>query len=500
MMPALVLALLACQVGPDTGDTDTSDTSVTSPDPQAPIQADQDAHRGALSPHRFGTPNLGDCGPDEGDSAEPVVVLAGALSPWMPTVIHVTWTGVAGEVHYDDGRVERIAPAHESDDGYETWLIGPTAGSSVDFWLVYEDGETCSDTETLTTGDLVVPALTGLVETPSTLSPVDGLVLVSWFGDPSMEHSLRSGMALLNRDGEGVWMASALEGYRIAAASWTTSGVWTLQEAEVGTTEPNLIVWVGADGQLGPIESVQEAHHDLVVFPDGQPGWLETDVREVEGLGPVGAPAVAVVGDRFVKLGADGLIEPLWEAWTELSVRADSLTWDKGYYGTAKDWTHANGLGLNDAGDTVLISLLGVATVLEVDVVTGAILRSLESVLIEDETTRFSALHSPTWSGVDKIKAFINADGAGTEASYAVEFDLSLDPPVEVWNSGREDTVHYSHALGRVAHLSAEHTLINYGQESVLEEVDLAGDVVWRWGLTSEWVLGESGVVTLWEE
>jgi len=295
-------------------------------------------------------------------------------------------------------------------------------------------------------------------------------------------------------------MASALEGYRIAAAAWTTAGVWTLQEAEVGSMTQNLIAWVGADGQLGQVEPAVDAHHDLILLPDGQPAWLEIDVREVEDLERVGAPAVDVVGDKLVKLSADGATQVLWETWTELPVRTDSVTWDKGYYGTAKDWTHANGLGLNDAGDSVLISLLGVSAVLEVDVATGEIVRSLESALLEDETTRFVALHSPTWSGVDKIKVFVNTGASGAEASYAAEFDLALDPPAEVWNSGRDDSVHYSHALGRVAQLASEHTLINYGQDFLIEEVDHAGDVVWRWTLSSEWVLGESGVVTLWEE
>ena len=120
--------------------------------------------------------------------------------------------------------------------------------------------------------------------------------------------------------------------------------------------------------------------------------------------------------------------------------------------------------------------------------------------MIEDEASRFAVLHSPVRTGTDTLKAFINAAVGGAEISYEAEFDLSQDPPVEVWNSGREDGQHYSPALGRVAQLEAEHTLVNYGLEPVVEELDLVGEAQWSWSLSSEWVLGESGVVTLWEE
>ncbi|GEM_PF-1524823 len=496
MSPLAVLLIACAPVGPVGSTTGTTDQTSDPPTLRElpglhPWTADSLAQ----------PPGWEGCGPEgDEDTATGGVELQASLSQWMATVVHVAWTDVPGVVRYDDGQVQRVAQAHQTADGYETWLIGVPAQTDVTFWLEPDDGSPCSDARTIRTADLVITPVPAIVEAPSGAAPAEGLVSVSWFGDPGTEQELRSGMALLDRKGEAVWLASALEGYRIAAAEWTTSGVWTLQEVEEGSLGGNLVVWIGADGQIGDLIGAPESHHDLVVFPDGQPGWLEIDVRAVDDLGPVAGDAVDVVGDRLVRLGADGTTSTLWDSWASLPLEDESLTWESGFYDEGKDWTHANGLDLNGAGDKLLISLLGLARVLEIDVASGAVLRTLDGQTLQDTESRFLSQHSPTWSDVDRILLFVNAPEVGAEFSFAAEFDLALDPVQEVWDSGKESTPFYSQALGRVAALGADRVMVNYGQEGVLEEIDRSGDPLWRWFISEEWVLGESGVVTLWED
>jgi hypothetical protein len=202
-----------------------------------------------------------------------------------------------------------------------------------------------------------------------------------------------------------------------------------------------------------------------------------------------------------VKLQPDGTREEIFTSWDVFDVDPSvSITWNSGYYGSAKDWTHANGLYLNESADRVLVSFLGVSTVLEVDLATGEVLWTFSGLDLAEPKTQFQSQHSPVWSDTDKIKLFINAPLLGDQVSYAAEIDLSLDPPQEVWNSGRADSSRFTQALGRVSQLRDGHTLINYGYEGQLEEVDSLGRAVWRWTLDDNWLLGETLIVTLFDD
>jgi hypothetical protein len=498
-MSLLLLSLVACVPveGVDTTGTDTP--GITTPETEGPAPA----YRERFSPDDM----VGELAVAKGCDGQRVecppladLELCGALAEYMPTVIHATWSGTPGVIRYDDGATVRIAQGQETETGYETWLVGPSAYSEVTYWFESQDGADTSETQVLQVGDLLVPPFEGTIETSGNEALVDGLVFASWFGGPATQHNQRSGAALIDRDGTPVWAISALEGYRIAAAEWTPSGVWTLQEIEVGSVGENQIVFMGIDGSVDSILSAPDAHHDLVVFEDGTIGWLETDIREVDDLGPIGGEPINVVGDRIVRALEDGTREVLFETWAEFEVDPDSRTWNTEFYENAKDWTHANGLSLNTDRNSLLLSMLGLTTILEIDVVAGEVLWSLESENLEEEETRFSGMHSPIWSATDKIKIFVNASINGPENSYAAEFDLSLDPPREVWNSGRDESTLFTHALGRVEQLELEHTLVNYGTAAVLEEINLDGESLWRWTLDEIWVFGESSVLTLYEE
>lgn len=497
-MSLWILALLACTsgeggpgaVGDDTGD---GGTDAFGPSPLG--------NRGAQASSLERLQGGPACPDARSDTLLEVPELDASRSEWMPTVLHVVWGELPGGIHYDDGVQVRFSAGVAGDDGgHQAWLVGPRERSGVRWWFEAADGSGCTEARVDEVGELPVPALEGLAESPGAEPPVAGLVFATWFGDPGQPNSLQSGMALMDREGVAVWSSAGLAGYRVAAGVWTPTGVWTLQEAEFGTVGPNLLVFIGVDGSVGAVREVPEAHHDLALLDDGSLLWLETDIRSVEDAGAGAGEHLDVVGDALQRLWPDGALETVFSSWDALPfVPGESQTWDSGYYGDAKDWSHANGLDVNAAQDGVLVSFLGISVVIEVSLATGAVLWSLSVLALEDPATRSASFHSPVWSDTERLKLFINEPLEGDAASYVSEIDVSLDPPREVWNSGREDSSRYTQALGRVAQLDGDHTLVNYGTEAVIEEIDDLGSPLWRWSLEGQWVLGETEVITLWE-
>jgi hypothetical protein len=317
-------------------------------------------------------------------------------------------------------------------------------------------------------------------------SPVlaDGLMLISWFGDEP------SGVALVDRAGRTVWAAGPQNSdANLVSAAWTQDGLWTLQETR--STRDSKVVLYALDGSVAQVIETNDAHHDLTPLPDGGVAWLEPDSRDTDSYG-------RVYGDRIMVAERDQEPVEVFDTWDLYGEATESETWGSNWYKDGFDWTHANGLSYSESRDSFLLSLAGTSTVMELDGQTFDVAWEIPGQELREREARFLLQHSPNWTPDGNVVLFVNR-GVTIEASWAAEFDISGAEPDEVWNSGRDGDL-MTHALGRAARLPGGNTLVNYGMEGVLQEIDDSGDTHWELGLMDDTVLGQSDLVDLYED
>jgi hypothetical protein len=144
------------------------------------------------------------------------------------------------------------------------------------------------------------------------------------------------------------------------------------------------------------------------------------------------------------------------------------------------------------------VSLAGTGTVMALDGQTSDLVWEIKGQELSQRDARFLLQHSPNWPPDGNVVLFVNA-GVTIQASWAAEFDVSGAEPYEVWNSGRDGDL-TTHALGHAAHLPGGKTLVNYGMEGMLQEIDDGGDAHWELRLTGDTVLEQSSLVDLYED
>lgn len=403
--------------------------------------------------------------PGDAEVVDRVLGLVLEVPSSMPTLIRASWSGSAsGTVLYDDGETLRQARAQATDSGWEAWLYGATPGSQVQVVVEGEDGGAAFVSEAAEIGTmalghtLVIPEGRDLAGAATQ----GDLVLVAFGGDTA------HGVAVFNGAGQPVWAWEAPAGFQVSGASWCGIGPCVVAERGQERLDENVILQLDPLGEITREVPAPYAHHDVVMTDDGALNWLQAAPRETTEHG-------LVYGDRLVQTAIDGTERVLWDSWDTLPV-TEGTQWSGRYYQGGRDWTHANGLEERDGH--WLISLGGLASVVEIDSADGAIRWTLDGQASGLGDARFDMQHSPSWTPDGTLLLFVNR-GPGGGSSWVAEFAVDGAEPREVWHTDREGA-YQTDALGHTWRRPDGRTVVDYGKIPVIQQLDAAGDAQWE--------------------
>jgi len=282
---------------------------------------------------------------------------------------------------------------------------------------------------------------------------------------------------VVNRAGETVWWSSRQEGIVVTQLEPMEGGVRFLEQ-DLHREDPTASAIVTMDwlGQQEERIEISGAHHRFVSLDDGSMVALAVDVRD--WTDPETGEDLQVVGDRLIAVSPEGDQEEIFLTWDVLEVTTDGFG---GFYGDELDWTHGNSIWVDPTGETLLLTLGHLDSVLEIDRSTGALIRQIDaqSHVITEGTTEFGFPHDARWTD-DGTLLLMTTD----VFSFGVEYDIDAEAGSisEIRRIG-DDVEIYAAALGEVQPMEHGGHLISYGMGGAIRELNQAGEVVWElWG------------------
>jgi len=286
----------------------------------------------------------------------------------VPTLLTVSWTGRAGttvgRVRFGlDGVLDGEVSEPEPTAVHELRVLGLAAGhpGTIQVEELDPDGVVLARATVELVLDDPPPELAEMESVRVPDAPLTDLLLVShvdvdtgiaslqvvdWLGRPRWwipPSNTYAGFSRLRRDGAAVLLP------RTEPASDGAPNGTVAHVAWDGTQE-----WWSAPA----------IHHDLVELSDGTilAAVLETRRYEDQEL----------AADVLKVFGPDGEVREVWSAWEHYPVE-ENRCWDILETGEgAAEWTHANGLDVDEAQGLALVSLYCQETVVAVDLANGA--------------------------------------------------------------------------------------------------------------------------------
>jgi hypothetical protein len=209
-------------------------------------------------------------------------------------------------------------------------------------------------------------------------------------------------------------------------------------------------------------------HHDFIRLPNGHtivPEWVELpDEYKKKVRGGFKKPREqlpALIGDDLVEIDADQKEVNRIHIWKLLDPVKDPISptvrrWE---------WTHVNGIDVNDAGD-IVFSARHADRVAIIDAKSGE---------VRWKYGETHGQHNPTWVG-NNIQVFDN----GHAGSRVVEIDPASDEIV--WQyQGEPMQQFFSGHISGASRLESGNVLVCEGTSGRLFEVTQGKDVVWEW-------------------
>ncbi len=336
----------------------------------------------------------------------------------------------------------------------------------------------------------------------------------------------RATLMMLDDAGEVVWYYQNPE-YQMWMGSVTRSGTILFFEGRGDLFEIDLFGsllnhWHAAglnEGKQPPAGSIvvrpsdpndpylpDAFHHELFELPEEFEGdfvALTTEMREYpdypfDELDPSITVAVTkVVGDRIIEFKRDGTITRMFSLHDMLDpyrLVYDSLLtfWDGLYGGRTADWTHGNGLALDVADDSYLMSMRHQDALIKFDRSTGELRWILgdprrweppwQSLLLTPVGTPFEwpfHLHAPAFTGDGEIAVFDNGNyreippdtpaspGDWYSRGVVYKIDEGAGTVEQAWSYGEPGQDFYSGVLGgAMPLLSTGNVLLTEGRKS----------------------------------
>ena len=405
----------------------------------------------------------------------------------IATTLSVSWAGEPGEdvwVDYGLGELTHRAPASFADGRYTATLVGFPPLAEVTFRVGRRIGDVdeLSETRTAEVGlpPAGLPAFTPLAG--GWAGEPDELILTTTIGQEG------GNVLLLNPDGEIVWYITFPSRYAPIHAEVSRDGEGFVYNYLVREDDEEAgICQVELNGAKGLCVVVPNSHHSFAQLPEGRYAMLVADTRRVGEY--------LVEGDALIEVAPNGDSFILYSPW-------DHLVWDPelqpdmdGYV----EWTHANGVFYDEAGETVLVSMRNVSTIARVDVTTAELLATYGGVDgwgFPAPSDTFIYAHGPALTADGQLLVFDNQDVRENDPSRVMRYALNaqeerLEPTYRyVPGDGRSVSV-----LGGVYELANGDLITSWGSSG--EILRLTPQAKASWGLGSEagFILGAAQVV-----
>lgn len=194
-------------------------------------------------------------------------------------------------------------------------------------------------------------------------------------------------------------------------------------------------------------------HHEAIMLPNGN---LMSIGREFASVNYPDEGDLIITGDNVVEFNSEGDLVWSWSCLEHLDTQRRREGFDTEFPPVfdpetgvlAKDWTHANGIFPDEAGETFLFSLRHQDWILNVDHASGDILWTLgedgDFTLLEG--TWFYHQHSPQWQPDGSLLLYDNGlgnpdIGASEWTSRAVRYEIDFDAMTisQVWEDDMTD-------------------------------------------------------------
>ncbi|MFT4974332.1 MAG: hypothetical protein ACI8S6_000214 [Myxococcota bacterium] len=386
------------------------------------------------------------------------------------TVVTVSWESeVAGSgavvVETDTDTLDVMAQREALGDGlhrYSATLIGLRSSTDYVADITTEAGEVVS--APFQSGPLPV-ALSGLEVTGQPAS--GGYLLTTLAIEPA-------GPIIVDRGGGYVWAhADPGTGVLISAARPDPAndaivyGTFRYNaDAEEDTVTVPELVRVSLDGDSVERLAVPGYHHDFAVHDDGTIAYISYDTREHEG--------VMWPGDQIIERYPDGSEATIWSVW-------DDIDFDERDTERGPGWTHANALDYVYSEDAYYLSLHNLSSVLKIDRATGELDWALGGRISDFTHDRTLLLRQHQLQRTDSGLVIFNAGLSGEESAEVLDITLDMEAMTAVvvdrYAPGDGIT---SRVLGDASRLDGGSTLATFSTAGVIDEVDAAGERVWR--------------------
>jgi hypothetical protein len=152
-----------------------------------------------------------------------------------------------------------------------------------------------------------------------------------------------------------------------------------------------------------------------------------------------------------------------------------------------------------EATDTILFSLYGSATVVEIDRQSGGVLRqygqAAGSYAFDDPSHGFDMQHFPSYTAEGTL---LVTSHVPTDTSQQRVFEYEIDHDSEqlqlVWEFG-EGYPEYATYAGGAVRLDNGNTLINYGSDGAIREVSAQAEVAWEARMPDHYLIGHSTLI-----
>jgi len=223
------------------------------------------------------------------------------------------------------------------------------------------------------------------------------------------------------------------------------------------------------DGEIVWEYENRAQHHDFVRLPNGNtivPEWVELPRefhKKVRGGYKMPRERLpGLIGDDLVEIDKDQNEVRRIHTWELLDPVKDPI------YPTTRrwEWTHINGIDVNDAGD-IVFSARNSDRVAIIDAKTQE---------IRWKFTETHGQHNPTWVGENLIQVFDN----GTAGSRVIEIDVEKNEIV--WHyRGIPVQQFFSGHISGASRLPSGNILVCEGTSGRLFEVTRQHEVVWEW-------------------
>ncbi|MEQ1505239.1 MAG: hypothetical protein ABMB14_23615 [Myxococcota bacterium] len=403
-----------------------------------------------------------------------------------------------------DGELDQETPPAPAADG-KVEVRGLKSGKSYQMVVVTDKGESEPIDVTIDPPASGVPAFTLNAWQPEKSCMDGGYVLFSYIGAD------KSGVAILDRDGNYVWSLGVDEPAQVGRVRPGRDGQSILYNTADAAKVDDIaqVIRVSYDGTVQSVTETLNGHHDFVERSDGRIAWLGYEFRD--GIDPAGDDPdlgpVCVAADVIYE-SDEGLSDragatEIWNTWTDYpagvyTIPPDSMVIQRDNDGNiikiepaflkergCYEFGHGNSLAYRDSDGGYLMNWRWLDVTMKIDGASGDLAWEWGGAFAElpgaaDEAFEHGHF-SDVWDG--GMLMFDNRNRA--ELSRLVEYAFDDAGYQEVWSYESDK---FENLLGDVRRIPIEgcdNLLVSWSGQGRMSEITRDGELVWDVGATA---------------